>query len=178
MSPHPSSEVATPRPTSGAVDRAGFDTRAFRDALGAFATGVTVITTVDRDGVPAGVTSSSFNSVSLCPPMVLWSLGRASRSLAAFQGSQRFAVHVLQAGQEPLAAQFASKAQDKFAGLRWSLSDHGTPDLRDCAARFECRTAAEHDGGDHVLILGKVLDLRLAKDAAPLVFHRGAFRAL
>lgn len=155
-----------------------FDARTFRDALGAFATGVTVITTLDADGRPAGVTSSSFNSVSLAPPIVLWSLGRASRSLAAFQASGRFAVHVLQAGQEALSGQFASKAEDKFAGLAWRLSEHGTPDLGDCAARFECRTFAEHDGGDHVLMLGEVLDLRLAKDATPLVFHGGAYRAL
>lgn len=164
--------------TEAAPGRRGFDARDFRDALAAFATGVTVITTLDGDGRPAGVTSSSFNSVSLAPPMVLWSLGRASRSLAAFQASRRFAVHVLQAGQEALSAQFASKAEDKFAGLAWRLSEHGTPDLGGCAARFECRTRAEHDGGDHVLILGEVLDLRLARDAAPLVFHRGAYRAL
>lgn len=164
---------------NGAVASPGaFDERAFRDALGAFATGVTVITTLDGDGRPAGVTSSSFNSVSLSPPMVVWSLGRASRSLTAFQAARRFAVHVLAAGQERLSAQFASKAQDKFVGLGWTLSDHATPDLGDCAARFECRTVAEHDGGDHVLILGEVLDLRLARGAAPLVFHRGGFRAL
>jgi flavin reductase (DIM6/NTAB) family NADH-FMN oxidoreductase RutF len=150
----------------------------FRQALGAFATGVTVITTLDGSRQPVGVTSSSFNSVSLDPPLVVWSLRRESRSLAAFRHSGRFAVHVLRADQRHLSATFAASGADKFAGLAWERSPDGTPDLGDCAARFECDLSQEHDGGDHVLFLGAVRALRTAAACPPLVFHGGGYAEL
>jgi 3-hydroxy-9,10-secoandrosta-1,3,5(10)-triene-9,17-dione monooxygenase reductase component len=153
---------------------AAFDTRAFRDALGSFATGVTVITTRAADGSPVGLTANSFNSVSLEPPMVLWSLARASRSLPAFEQASHWAVHVLGADQEAVSNRFARRGEDKFAGLPVERGEGDVPLLRGCAARFECRGAFRYDGGDHVIFVGEVV--RFARGAAvPLVFHAGQY---
>ena len=153
---------------------AAFDTRAFRDALGSFATGVTVITTCAPDGSPVGLTANSFNSVSLEPPMVLWSLARASRSLPAFEQANHWAVHVLAADQEAVSNRFARRGEDKFAGLPVERGEGDVPLLRGCAARFECRGAFRYDGGDHVIFVGEVV--RFARGpAAPLVFHAGQY---
>jgi 3-hydroxy-9,10-secoandrosta-1,3,5(10)-triene-9,17-dione monooxygenase reductase component len=150
------------------------DQSAFRTALGAFATGVTVVTTCDAHGMPVGVTASSFNSVSLDPPMVLWSLGRDSRSIETFTRTDRFAVHILAAGQETLSNNFASSKDDKFGAVSYELSSNGTPHLGACAARFDCRTAHRYDGGDHVILVGEVVDFEVTKEE-PLLFHRGAY---
>jgi 3-hydroxy-9,10-secoandrosta-1,3,5(10)-triene-9,17-dione monooxygenase reductase component len=150
------------------------DLRGFRDALGRFATGVTIVTTADADGTPVGVTVSSYNSVSLDPPLVLWSLARTSRSLAAFQQAESYAIHVLGQHQQALAGRFASSGTDKFSGLAFDWSADGTPLLADCAAHFECRAAYQYEGGDHVIFVGQVT--RFDKcDAPPLVFHQGRF---
>lgn len=146
----------------------------FRAALGRFPTGVTIVTTLGAEGVAVGVTSSSFNSVSLEPPLVLWSLAKSSTSLPAFRASGRFAVHVLSAAQQPLAVRFASRIEDRFAGVAWRSDDEGLPLLVGCAARFRCRTAHEYEGGDHVIFVGEVLDFD-ASDAAPLIFHASAY---
>lgn len=146
----------------------------FRAALGSFATGVTVITTCGADGLPAGVTANSFNSVSLDPPMVLWSLARTSRALGAFLQANHFAVHVLGEDQQDLAMRFASSGEDKFAGLDCPAGAGGVPLLADCAARFECRTAHQYDGGDHVILVGKV-DAFESTPKRPLLFHQGRF---
>ena len=148
--------------------------RAFRDALGAFATGVTIATTLDADGAPVGVTASSFNSVSVDPPLVLWSLARSARSLDAFCSSGHFAVHVLAAGQERLSNRFASQGDDKFAGLEWQPGTLGSPVLEDYAARFECRTRHLYEGGDHVILVGEVVEY-LSHDVEPLLFHAGRY---
>jgi len=150
------------------------DTRAFRNALGRFATGVTVVTAQGCDGAPVGVTASSFNSVSLDPPMVLWSLSRSSRSLPAFEQGGEFAIHVLGAHQEDLSARFASRGSDKFAGLEWSRSPGGAPLLPNCAARFLCRTAYQYEGGDHIIFVGEVIDYEHA-EKPPLLFHAGSY---
>ena len=154
---------------------AEFDQRALRDALGRFATGVTVVTTMTADG-PLGITANSFASVSLDPPLVLWSPARKSRRFPAFESAPFFAVHVLSAGQRGLAEAF-SAASDGFAGLAYEHGFGDAPLLAGCTARFECRHSAGHDGGDHLIVVGEVLRIATA-DVDPLVFHRGRYGTL
>jgi 3-hydroxy-9,10-secoandrosta-1,3,5(10)-triene-9,17-dione monooxygenase reductase component len=150
------------------------DSRMFRSALGSFTTGVTIVTTVGEDGRDVGLTANSFNSVSLDPPMVLWSLAKESRSLQAFRASQCFAVHVLGADQEPLSRLFARRGADRFAGLAVERGVGGVPLLDGCAARFQCRTAFEYEGGDHLILVGEVVAFDHF-DRQPLVFHEGGY---
>ena len=152
-----------------------FDPAAFRRALGRFATGVTIVTTVDERGQRYGVTANSYNSVSLDPPLVLWSLAKSSRSLAAFQSCKAFAIHVLSAHQQGLAMTFAGRGeQDKLAGLNMRAGHGGVPLFGDCAAHFECESEASFDGGDHVIMLGRVVNFERC-DSEPLLFHDGCF---
>lgn len=147
-------------------------TRQFRQALGSFATGVTIVTT--SDGKPIGVTANSFNSVSLDPPLVLWSLARSSASMEAFRTSGHFAVHILGAHQEGLSGRFARSGSDKFDGIDWRSGVAGSPVLSDYSALFECRTVECYDGGDHVIFVGQVENFD-RRDAAPLLFHAGRY---
>ena len=151
--------------------------RELRTALGRFATGVTIVTCRDAAGTAVGLTCNSFNALSLDPPLVLWSLRRASPSLAAFAGAAHFAVNVLAEDQIELSRRFASSASDKFADGVWHDGAGGAPLLVGAAATFECERASQQDAGDHVLFFGRVL--RLA-DAAlpPLVFHGGRYHLL
>jgi 3-hydroxy-9,10-secoandrosta-1,3,5(10)-triene-9,17-dione monooxygenase reductase component len=151
-----------------------FDPRAFRSALGAFATGVTIVTAAAPDGSRAGVTANSFNSVSLNPPMILWSLAKTSRSLAVFEQAAYWAVHILAADQDSLSNHFAKSAADKFAGLETETGVGGVPLLRDYATRLQCKTAFMYEGGDHVIFVGEVLRFD-HRDVAPLVFHGGRY---
>lgn len=153
---------------------ATFDTRAFRTALGAFATGVTIVTTTGTDGGDVGVTANSFNSLSLDPPMILWSLARKAFSLPAFQNSGHFAVHILAADQDELSGRFATSGVDKFEGLEVDRGHGGVPLLRDCSARLQCRKAFTHDGGDHIIIVGDVIEFE-SFHRAPLLFHAGRY---
>jgi 3-hydroxy-9,10-secoandrosta-1,3,5(10)-triene-9,17-dione monooxygenase reductase component len=148
--------------------------RLFRDALGAFATGVTIVTTRDTEGRDVGLTANSFNSVSLEPPMVLWSLAKSSLSLPAFLKASHFAVHVLASDQEHLSHRFATRGADKFSGLDIERSSTQIPLLRGCSARFQCRTTFKHEGGDHVIFVGAVEAFDHA-DRPPLVFHGGRY---
>ena len=148
--------------------------RSFRNALGAFATGVTVVTTRSAGGVDVGLTANSFNSVSLDPPMVLWSLAKSSRALSIFVGAQYFAVHVLAADQEAISNRFSRPAPDKFAGLDIERGSGDTPMLRECSARFQCRTEFQYEGGDHVIFVGRVETFDHS-DRKPLVFHGGQY---
>lgn len=150
------------------------DPRALRAALGAFATGVTIVTTREPDGTDIGLTANSFNSVSLDPPMVLWSLSRRALSLPAFQASGHFAVHVLAADQDALSHRFATQGAAKFADLPLARGAGGTPLLDGCSARFECRTAFTYDGGDHVIFVGEVLAFEHFP-RPPLLFHAGRY---
>jgi 3-hydroxy-9,10-secoandrosta-1,3,5(10)-triene-9,17-dione monooxygenase reductase component len=149
------------------------DPKAFRQALGAFATGVTIVTT-RHEQVDVGITANSFNSVSLDPPMVLWSLSRKALSLPAFQGNPHFAVHILASDQEDLSRRFASQGADKFAGLTIERGPGNVPMLEGCSARFQCRTTFTHDGGDHVIFVGQVLAFDSAQ-RPPLVYHAGRY---
>jgi 3-hydroxy-9,10-secoandrosta-1,3,5(10)-triene-9,17-dione monooxygenase reductase component len=148
--------------------------RRFRSALGAFATGVTIVTTRDIEGHDIGLTANSFNSVSLDPPMVLWSLAKSARSLPAFLAAPHFAVHVLAADQEDLSLRFAARGSEKFVGLDLERGASQVPLLRGCSARFQCRTAFRHEGGDHVIFVGAV-DSFDHSDRPPLVFHGGSY---
>jgi 3-hydroxy-9,10-secoandrosta-1,3,5(10)-triene-9,17-dione monooxygenase reductase component len=147
---------------------------AFRGALSQFATGVTIVTTRQQPGQDVGLTANSFSSVSLDPPMVLWSLSRQSLSLPAFMESAHFAVHVLAANQDDLSDRFAKRGVDKFAGLVLERGPDDIPLLTDCAARFQCRTTYRYEGGDHVIFVGEVLRFDHS-DRAPLVFHGGRY---
>lgn len=151
------------------------DARQFRSALGQFATGVTIVTTADEGGRPTGVTASSFNSVSLDPPLVLWSLAKTAQSLRAFQESGRFAVHVLARHQEDMSNRFARSGEDKFSDVEFSRSADGVPLFEGCAARFVCKTAYQYEGGDHVILVGEVVEFQTS-DHEPLLFHGGSYK--
>jgi 3-hydroxy-9,10-secoandrosta-1,3,5(10)-triene-9,17-dione monooxygenase reductase component len=151
-----------------------FGTHSLREALGSFATGVTIVTTVDQAGRDIGLTANSFNSVSLEPPMVLWSLAKTSLSLAAFKQCNYFAVHVLSVDQEKLSNLFATRGADKFVGIEIERGHGGTPLLPGCAVRFQCRTAFAYEGGDHEIFVGEVLDFDDFK-RPPLVFQGGKY---
>jgi len=151
-----------------------FDTRDFLDAFGRFATGVAIVTTCGLDGEPVGVTGSSYNCVSLDPPLVLWSLARSSRALDAFAKSAGYTIHVLGVDHQDLASRFAASGTDKFAGVDYGEGEGRSPLLRGCAVHFECTPAYQYEGGDHIILVGKVA--RYEKSAAaPLVFHQGRF---
>ena len=141
------SETPHPRPV---------DTRAFRLALGRFVTGITVITTLAKDGRPVGLTVNSFNSVSLDPPLVLWSIDRRGSFYDAFAGCARFAVNVLCADQRDLSRRFAGIPDERFEGVDIEPGQGGIPLLKGCIAWFECRTRHRYDGGDHLILVGEV----------------------
>ncbi|NNU81655.1 flavin reductase family protein [Halovulum dunhuangense] len=153
------------------------DPQEFRRALGCFPTGVAVVTTLDPDGRPVGLTVSSFNSVSLDPPLVLWSIALRASSLPSFQRNPHFAINVLAVGQSDLPGIFSSRVEDRFAGLDWQPGLHGIPVLPDSAASFECGVYNRCDGGDHEVILGRVLRFA-ASDRTPLVFGKGRLAPL
>lgn len=163
-------------PVPAGVHTPDFDTLEFRTALGRFATGVTIVTACAPDGSPVGLTVSSFNSVSLTPPLVLWSLGVRSRALSVFQNVDRYAIHVLAAGQARLARHFALPNQtDRFADVAWVRNAHGTPRLtQGVAAWFECHNRSQYLEGDHLLLIGQVERCGHTTDM-PLVFHAGGF---
>jgi 3-hydroxy-9,10-secoandrosta-1,3,5(10)-triene-9,17-dione monooxygenase reductase component len=151
-----------------------FDSRRFREALGAFTTGLTIVTALDASGADIGVTANSFNSVSLSPPMVLWSLARTSTNFDAFIAARHFAVHVLAIEQDALAALFSRRGSDRFTGLNLLRGESKVALLDGCVARFECHTAFQYEGGDHVIFVGEVLSFE-HWDREPLVFKRGRF---
>ncbi len=150
------------------------DARQFRRALGSFATGVTIVTTRSPRGEDIGLTANSFNSVSLDPPMVLWSLSKKANSLSHFTDSGRFAVHVLSSAQERLSIVFATPGANKFDGIDVTRGAGDVPLLPECSARFECRTAFQYDGGDHVIFVGEV-EAFAHFDRSPLLFHAGRY---
>lgn len=151
-----------------------FDPLEFRKALGAFATGVTIITTRGEDGVPLGLTVNSFNSVSLNPPLVLWSMANTALSLPVFRSASNWAVHILATDQDELSGRFARRGEDKFSGIDTESGLGNVPLLKGCTARFQCRTAFQYDGGDHIIFVGEVLAFDRSEQA-PLVFHSGRY---
>jgi flavin reductase (DIM6/NTAB) family NADH-FMN oxidoreductase RutF len=150
------------------------DSRDFRNALGTYATGVTIITAGGADRKPYGITCNSFASVSLNPPLVLWSLGLYSSSLNIFQNARHFAVNVLGASQQGLANRFAKSSEDKFAGVAWTPGLGNAPLLADSVAIFQCRAANRYYGGDHLIILGAVEAYTYNRNE-PLLFAHGGY---
>ena len=160
--------------SSPRADARAFDTAQFRQALSQFATGVTVITTRLADGSYRGLTASSFNSVSLEPPLVLWSLSNGANSLPIFSGNSHYVINVLSAGQEDLAMRFARRGENPFEGVDYELSRTGLPILKGVSAWFECHNRSRYPEGDHVIFVGEVEECQLQPQPA-LIFHGGKF---
>jgi flavin reductase (DIM6/NTAB) family NADH-FMN oxidoreductase RutF/DNA-binding MarR family transcriptional regulator len=152
-----------------------FDPKDFRRALGKFPTGVTVITARDADGEPIGVTASSFNTLSMDPALILWSIDKNAYSLDAFSKGKGFAINVLRHHQLELSNGFARRGEDKFAGVETSDCANGAPLLPDTAAWFACTTWEVYEGGDHVIIVGEVTDYGYSDNVSSLVFHNGRY---
>ncbi len=152
-----------------------FDVRDFRRTLGQFPTGVTVITARTESGEPIGVTASSFNSVSVDPPLILWSVDKGAYSAAVFENAEYFAVNVLAKEQVALSNRFAGRGEDKFAGVDYASGLGDSPLFDGCAAQFQCKTWNLYDGGDHIIVVGEVKDYQRNEAASPLVFSQGGY---
>ena len=157
-----------------ATDNSAIDPRDFRNALGMYATGVTIITAIGSDEKPYGITCNSFASVSLNPPLVLWSLVLYSSSLSAFQNASHFAVNVLGMSQQALANRFAKSSDDKFVGVQWTPGLGGAPLLAESVANFQFRSVNRYYGGDHVIFLGAV-EAYAYNGKEPLLFAQGGY---
>ncbi|MEA2835563.1 MAG: hypothetical protein QOD89_113 [Bradyrhizobium sp.] len=166
VEPDPATELAS--------GHSSIDPRDFRSALGTYATGVTIITAAGTDGKPHGLTCNSFASVSLNPPLVLWSLGMFSQALSTFQNAGHFAVNILGASQQALAKKFATSSADKFAGVEWTAGLGNAALLAGSVASFQCRVVDRYYGGDHVIFLGAV-EAYAYNRQEPLLFARGSY---
>jgi 3-hydroxy-9,10-secoandrosta-1,3,5(10)-triene-9,17-dione monooxygenase reductase component len=154
-----------------------FNTNDFRNALGSFATGVTVITALGKNGQKVGMTANSFNSVSLDPALVLWSIGRDSNCFEDFIAAEAYAIHILSEDQQELSNLFAQTGSDRFAGLETTEGLSGVPLLSNYSTCFQCRIEHQYEGGDHVILVGKVLEFS-DNGSKPLIFHRGGYGAI
>ena len=152
-----------------------FSTQDFRTALAMFATGVTIVTARDAAGMPVGITANSFNSVSLAPPLVLWSLARLAGSMPTFERGSHYAINILSAEQHALAERFSSKSIDRFAGVAFRVGAGGAPVLEGSAAVFECFNRSQYEEGDHVIFVGQVEHCERREGASPLLFHGGRY---
>ena len=166
----------TPSPPS--EYRTGSDSRTLRDALGCFATGVTVVTCLDAAGKPAGLTANSFTSVSLDPPLLLVCIAKRATSAEAMIAASHFAVNVLQTGQQPASMRFATRHEDRFGPNDWSAGENGAPVLEKSLGVFECETHQVYDGGDHHMLVGRVVKARFDGSLDPLLYFRGSYRRL
>ncbi len=158
--------------------RSGSDPRILRNALGTFATGVTVVTSLGDEGEPVGLTANSFTSVSLDPPLLLVCPARSASTTAALEKCEHFAVNVLRSDQEYISTLFATKGTDRFSEIAFDTCDHGVPILHDALANFECRTHAVHEGGDHLILVGEITRVRFTQEHEPLLYYRGRYRGL
>ena len=158
--------------------RSGHDPRTLRDALGCFATGVTVVTCLGAEQTPAGLTVNSFTSVSLDPPLLLVCLEKTASSAPALTSATCFAINVLQTGQQPASIRFAAKGEDRFGTTPWSCGESGAPILAESLCVFECERHAVHDGGDHHLLVGRVVKASFDASLDPLLYFRGRYRRL
>jgi len=174
MTDAPKSPIDADPANELASDSSPIDPRDFRNALGTYATGVTIITAAGTDGKPYGLTCNSFASVSLNPPLVLWSLVLYSSSLSVFQNAGHFAVNVLGASQQALANKFAKSSEDKFVDVEWTPGVGNAPLLKDSVANFQCRAVNRYYGGDHVIFLGAVEAYAYNRNE-PLLFARGGY---
>jgi flavin reductase (DIM6/NTAB) family NADH-FMN oxidoreductase RutF len=158
--------------------RTGHDPRTLRDALGCFATGVTVVTCLKPDGTPAGLTVNSFTSVSLDPPLLLVCIHKEAASAEALTSASHFAINVLQAGQQPASISFATRGDDRFGNTAWSCGEAGAPILEESLGVFECERYGLHDGGDHHILVGQVVKASFDAAVDPLLYFRGRYRRL
>ncbi len=154
------------------------DSRALRNALGQFATGIAIVTAIDPDGHPIGLTVNSFSAVSLDPALVLWCLDNGSHNLAAFQRASHHAINILSVDQKDLSNRFATWPADRFVGIDWHAGAGGAPVFPGCCATFEVANATQTAGGDHTIFIGRVERYAQAAELAPLLFHAGQYRTL
>jgi len=166
-----------PSPAQEPAELPAVDPLRLREVLGHFASGVTVVTAHPAGG-PIGFTCQSFSSLSLDPPLVMFAPARTSRTWPRLRDIGRFCVNVLAEGQNELSTRFARSGSDKFAGVPWRPSRHGSPVLDGVVAWIDCALWAEYDGGDHTLVAARVLDLAADDERRPLLFHRGAYGLL
>ena len=155
-----------------------FSTQELRRAFSCFATGVTVITGIDQNGKPVGITISSFNTVSLNPPLVLWSIGSQSDLCSSFRIGQKQLIHVLDVNQKDLALVFAKQLNKNSIQMEHQIEPSGLMRLANCLAYFECETVAVHEGGDHHIIVARVLSIEQDSDRHPLLFAQSQFNQL
>jgi flavin reductase (DIM6/NTAB) family NADH-FMN oxidoreductase RutF len=155
-----------------------FDQKEFRKTLGTFATGITVVTAMHENSVPVGITVNSFTSVSLDPPLILWCLDNEAESYKVFANCKNFAIHILHQEQEAISQTFATKGSDKFSGLEWETGELGSPILKDCASYFQCETETSYEGGDHIILLGRVKAVQTNADKQPLIYHASNYHSL
>ncbi|WP_395056267.1 flavin reductase family protein [Polaromonas sp.] len=165
----------TPTAIPSQAGQPSFSTREFRASLAMFATGVTIVTARAASGELIGLTANSFNSVSLEPPLVLWSLARAAGSLPTLSTGSHYAVNILAADQKELAERFAAKRDGRWTGVAWTEGAGGAPLLTGSAAVFECFNRSRYEEGDHVIFVGEVERCSHRTGAAPLLFHGGRF---
>jgi flavin reductase (DIM6/NTAB) family NADH-FMN oxidoreductase RutF len=154
------------------------DSRAFRDALGHFATGVAVVTAPGPEGAAMGLTINSFASVSLDPPLILWSLDKASDRFTALMQASHFAVNMLAGDARDLAQRLARKGQSGLGDEAVRMSPRGVPLLGCAIAHFECSVEHRYEGGDHIIFVGRVLAFDHTSHGDPLIYYRGRYRAL
>ncbi len=157
---------------------AGADSRALRDAFGRFATGITVVTALSPAGTPVGMTVNSFTSLSLEPPLLLWCLGRQAREAEAFRLASHHCINILAADQREFSECFAGRNPDRFAGIAWQAGIGGAPVLSGCAAAFEVANERQLDGGDHLILIGRVLRHQAKPASEPLIYHAGRYARL
>ncbi|PKO42944.1 MAG: flavin reductase [Betaproteobacteria bacterium HGW-Betaproteobacteria-3] len=165
-------------PPRATVPRAlppSFSQQEFRTALGTFATGVTIVTARSDRGDLIGLTANSFNSVSLDPPLVLWSLARAAGSMPVLSAGSHYAINILAADQKALAERFATKGAERWSGVTFTQGQSGAPILTGAMASFECFNRSQYEEGDHVIFVGEVERCHHRPDASPLLFHGGRF---
>ncbi|KMY55260.1 oxygenase [Bacillus sp. FJAT-27231] len=147
----------------------------FKEVMGNYPTGVTIVTGVTEDGTPVGLTVNSFASVSLDPLMVLWSIDHGVSTIKAFTEGGKFAVHVLAGEQQELCKTFATKGVDRFSQCKWEMSENGLPIIDGAFGVFECETFKAIEAGDHTVLIGNVTNIRLDKEKDPMLYHRRCF---
>jgi flavin reductase (DIM6/NTAB) family NADH-FMN oxidoreductase RutF/pimeloyl-ACP methyl ester carboxylesterase len=166
------------QPRDAAEFRAGTDARTLRDAMGCFATGITIVTARDAAGEPIGLTANSFTSLSLDPPLLLVCIANGAGSAPVLREAEHFAVNLLQISQQPASNRFAGKGEDRFAATAWSAGETGVPLLDGSLGSFECKRHALHDGGDHFILVGEVVRAQFEPRRDPLLYFRGKYRRL
>ena len=166
------------QPRAATEFRAGSDARTLRDAMGCFATGITIITATAPDGAPVGLTANSFTSVSLDPPLLLVCIANTAGTAPVLRSVEHFGVNVLQTSQQAASNRFAGKGEDRFAATAWSPGETGVPLLDGSLVSFECKRFEVHEGGDHFILIGEVMRAQFEPRRDPLLYFRGKYRRL